>query len=79
MSDRRAALRIRLLVLVAALIAPAMLMPRHRVMAAEPVIRTPTGNTHWTRSSVQSLLRTIEHDRQARAHADRWTAEQTED
>ncbi|WP_419838191.1 recombinase family protein [Candidatus Poriferisodalis sp.] len=45
----------------------------------ETGIRTPTGNTQWTRSSVQSLLRTIEHDRQARAQADRWTAEQTKD
>ncbi len=44
----------------------------------EAGIATPTGNTQWTRSSVQSLLRTIDHDRQARAQADRWTAQQTE-
>ena len=32
-------------------------------------ITTPSGNTQWSRSSVQSLLRTIEHDRQAHTHA----------
>ncbi len=45
----------------------------------EAGIATPTGNTQWKRSSVQSLLRTIDHDRQARAQADRWTAEQAQD
>lgn len=32
-------------------------------------IATPTGNTTWTRSSARSLLRTIEHDAAAQAHA----------
>lgn len=35
----------------------------------EADIATPSGNPQWSRSSVQSLLRTVEHDRQARAHA----------
>ncbi|MXV86116.1 MAG: resolvase [Acidimicrobiales bacterium] len=46
------------------------------VALTEAGIFTPSGNTEWSRSSVQSLLRTIEHDRQARAHADRNAAEQ---
>ncbi|MXV86697.1 MAG: hypothetical protein F4117_15115 [Acidimicrobiales bacterium] len=43
---------------------------------AEAGICTPNGNTEWTRSSVQSLLRTIEHDRQAHAHAERHATDQ---
>lgn len=39
---------------------------------------TPSGNPQWSRSSVQSLLRTIEHDRQARTHAQQHAAKQTE-
>lgn len=39
---------------------------------------TPSGNPQWSRSSVQSLLRTVEHDRQARAHAQRHAAERTQ-
>ena len=45
----------------------------------EAGITTPTGNTEWKRSSVQSLLRTIEHDRQAQALADSHAARQPED
>ncbi len=45
----------------------------------ETGITTPTGNTEWKRSSVQSLLRTIELDRQAQALADLHAARQPED
>ena len=42
----------------------------------EAGICTPNGNAEWTRSSVQSLLRTIEHDRQAQKRAERHAAQQ---
>ena len=42
----------------------------------ETGIPTPSGKPEWSRSSVQSLLRTIEHDRQAQAHALHHAAQQ---
>ncbi len=39
-------------------------------------IRTATGKTEWTASSVNSLLRTVQFDREAETNATRYADEQ---
>lgn len=41
----------------------------------EAGLSTPTGNTAWTHSSVQALLRTVQLDHEAEANAARYAAE----